>query len=87
MWLFTPPTVTYTGDCDTAIIKGVVAILGQLCSGKSAAEVEDLHVDALFQGLHLEEHLSPNWHVGVFAIGEKMNRQARALAGESPFTA
>ncbi len=82
-----PPTLVYTGDCDTAIIKGVVAILVQLYSGKSAAEVEELDVDALFQGLHLEEHLSPNRHVGVFAIVEKMKRQARALTGESPSTA
>jgi cysteine desulfuration protein SufE len=27
----------------------------------------------------LEEHLSPNRHVGVYAIVEKMKRQARAF--------
>lgn len=77
-----PPKITYSGDCDTAIIKGVVAILVQLFSGKSPTEIEDLDVDELFQGLHLEEHLSPNRHVGVYAIVEKMKHQARTLAGE-----
>jgi cysteine desulfuration protein SufE len=75
-----PPKISYIGDCDTAIIKGVVAILVQLFSGKTPDEIEDLDVDALFEGLHLEEHLSPNRHVGVYAIVEKMKRQARAVA-------
>lgn len=68
----------YSGDCDTAIIKGVVALLVELFSGKTPAQIEDLDVDALFAGLHLEEHLSPNRHVGVYAIVGKMKTQARA---------
>jgi cysteine desulfuration protein SufE len=73
--------LAFTGDCDTAIIKGVVAILVGLLSGKTAAEIEALDVDALFQGLHLEEHLSPNRHVGVYAIVGRMKAQARACVG------
>ncbi|WP_295585330.1 SufE family protein [uncultured Lamprocystis sp.] len=76
----TPPRLHYSGDCDTAIIKGVVAILVTLFSGKTAAEIEETDVDALFEGLHLEEHLSPNRHVGVYAIVEQMRRQARPFA-------
>ena len=71
-------SLIYTGDCDTAIIKGVVALLVSLFSGKTAAEIEALDVDALFDGLHLEEHLSPNRHVGVYAIVGRMKAQARA---------
>jgi len=74
-------TLVFSGDCDTAIIKGVVAILVGLFSGKTAAEIEALDVDALFQGLHLEEHLSPNRHVGVYAIVGRMKAQARACTG------
>lgn len=76
-----PERLGYTGDCDTAIIKGVVALLVEIFSGKSPGEIEDLNVDELFEGLHLEEHLSPNRHVGVYAIVGKMKEQARALAG------
>jgi len=75
-----PPTLSFLGDCDTAIIKGVVAILVRLFSGKTPAEIDALDVDALFQGLHLEEHLSPNRHVGVYAIVEKLKGQARAFS-------
>ena len=72
----TPPRLRFTGDCDTAIIKGVVALLVRLFSGKTPAEIAEIDVDALLAGLHLEEHLSPNRHVGVYAIVEKMRRQA-----------
>ena len=70
----------FEGDCDTAIIKGVVALLVGLFSGKTAAEIEQTDVDALFSGLQLEEHLSPNRHVGVYAIVNKMKRQAASAA-------
>jgi cysteine desulfuration protein SufE len=75
-----PSRLVYTGDCDTAIIKGVVAILVRLLSGKTPAEIEDTDVEALFEGLHLEEHLSPNRHVGVYAIVNKMKGQAQVHA-------
>lgn len=70
----------FEGDCDTAIIKGVVALLVGLLSGKRSAEIEALDVDGLFEGLQLEEHLSPNRHVGVYAIVNKMKAQAAKAA-------
>lgn len=69
----------YHGDCDTSIIKGVLAILIELADNKTAAEIQQLDVDELFERLNLDEHLSPNRHVGVFAIVELMKQQARAL--------
>ena len=75
-----PERLDYAGDCDTAIIKGVVALLVGIFSGRSPGEIEDLDVDALFEGLHLQEHLSPNRHVGIYAIVGKMKAQAQALA-------
>lgn len=75
------PRLRFDGDCDTAIIKGVVALLVGLFSGKTAADIDDTDVDALFEGLRLEEHLSPNRHVGVYAIVNKMKGQAARAAG------
>ena len=72
--------IRFDGDCDTSIIKGVVALLVGLFSGKTAAEIEALDVDALFEGLQLEEHLSPNRHVGVYAIVNKMKAQVAKVA-------
>lgn len=72
--------IVYHGDCDTAVIKGVLALLIQMASGKTVDEVEELDVDEVFERLNLDEHLSPNRHVGVYAIVELMKSQARELA-------
>jgi cysteine desulfuration protein SufE len=71
--------IRYVGDCDTATIKGVVAILVELLSHKTPQEVVNLDVDQLFTGLNLEEHLSPNRHFGIYAIVQMMKAQAERL--------
>jgi len=71
--------IQYHGDCDTSIIKGVLAVLIQLVSGKEPEAIEKLDVDEIFTRLQLDENLSPNRHVGVYAIIELMKQQAREL--------
>ena len=67
----------YYGDCDTSIIKGVLALLVQLVDSRTAEEIQQLDLDEIFEHLHLDEHLSPNRHVGIYAIVELMKQQAR----------
>jgi len=74
-----PSLVRFHGDCDTSIIKGVLAVLIQLSADKTVEEIEQLDVDELFTCLDLAEHLSPNRHIGVYAIVELMKQQARSL--------
>ena len=75
-----PQLINFYGDCDTSIIKGVLAILVRLCSGKTLDAMEQLDVDELFERLQLDEHLSPNRHVGVYAIVALMKQQARDVS-------
>lgn len=72
-------TIYFNGDCDTAIIKGVVALLVQLFSGKTPAAILAMDVDDLFERLQLAENLSPNRHVGVYAIVDVMKGQVEGL--------
>jgi len=74
-----PGHLRYYGDCDTAIIKGVLALLIDLCSGRTAAEIQEIDMDEIFGQLQLGEHLSPNRHVGIYAIVDLMKSQARTL--------
>ncbi len=74
-----PHLIHYRGDCDTAIIKGVVALLVQMMSGRTAQEIREMHIDRLFAGLNLQENLSPTRHVGIFAIVDQMKEQAARL--------
>jgi cysteine desulfuration protein SufE len=71
--------IRYHGDCDTTIIKGVLTLLIQLVDRRRVEEIEQLDVDEFFERLELHEHLSPNRHVGVYAIVELMKKQAREL--------
>jgi len=71
--------IRFHGDCDTSMIKGVLALLIRLVSGKAAEQIDALDLDEVFQRLRLDEHLSPNRHVGVYAIVELMKHQARQL--------
>jgi cysteine desulfuration protein SufE len=72
-------TVAFVGDCDTAIIKGVLALLIELLSGRTAAEIEHTDIDGLFDRLKLAENLSPNRHFGIYAIVNLMKAQAQSL--------
>jgi cysteine desulfuration protein SufE len=71
--------INFTGDCDTTIIKGILAVLIELMSGLTAEEIDALDLEALFDALQLRENLSPSRHFGVYAIVELMKQQAREV--------
>ena len=73
-------SIRFVGDCDTAIIKGVLAVLISLCNERSSAQIQAIDMDEIFRQLQLDEHLSPNRHVGVYAMFELMKKQAGELA-------
>ena len=74
-----PELIQYHGYCDTSIIRGVLAVLIQLVGGRTADAIEQLDVDELFERLNLDEHLSPNRHVGVYGIVALMKQQVNQL--------
>jgi cysteine desulfuration protein SufE len=74
--------VKFHGDCDTSVIKGILALLISLCDGLTAQQIQHLDMDEIFKGLKLDEHLSPNRHVGVYAMFDLMKQKA-AEAGKS----
>jgi cysteine desulfuration protein SufE len=82
-----PGHIDYVGDCDTSIIKGVLALLIGLMSGRTPTEARTLDLDGLFDELKLAEHLSPNRHFGIYAVVEVMKAQAGALEGNQTASA
>ena len=71
--------VGFHADCDTATIKGVLALLVDLMSEKHAEQVLATDLDEIFDRLALDDHLSPNRHFGVYAMVELMKQQVKAL--------
>ena len=67
----------YRADAEGPIIKGLVAMLLMLFQDKTAEEVLVTDADELIDRLGLEEHLSPNRHVGMYAMVDKIKGIAR----------
>jgi cysteine desulfuration protein SufE len=72
--------IKFHGDSDTSVIKGILALLISLCDRLSAQQIQALDMDEIFRGLKLDEHLSPNRHVGVYAIFDLMKQKAAQAA-------
>lgn len=68
--------VHFVGDSDTSVIKGILALLMGLCSGRGAPAIQQIDMDEIFEQLNLDEHLSPNRHVGVYAMFDLMKQKA-----------
>jgi cysteine desulfuration protein SufE len=70
----------YRAECDTAVIRGVIAVLVAVYSGKPPATCQALDADEIFDKLGLFDHLSPTRHVGVYGIVMRMQQAAAAFA-------
>ncbi|WP_407048006.1 SufE family protein [Methyloraptor flagellatus] len=73
-----PPRLSFRGDSDAHIVKGLVAIVIAIFSGRTAEEILALDPEALFASLGLREHLTPQRSNGVNSMVERIRRDARA---------
>jgi len=86
VWLVTdvgdgdPPTIQFQADSDAQIVKGLVAILLALYSGKTAKEILTADIRAIFEKLELAKHLSPNRANGFASMVKRIHELALATA-------
>lgn len=62
--------LTLLADSDAQIVKGLIAVLVAIFGGRTKAEIQALDVDATFEQLGLDQHLSPNRRNGFFSMVE-----------------
>jgi cysteine desulfuration protein SufE len=75
------PVLTFAGDSDAHIVRGLIAILFAIYSGKSAREILGTDAVKLFEGMGLREHLTPQRSNGFRSMVERIRSDARtALA-------
>ena len=72
------PILTFEGDSDAHIVRGLVAILFALYSGKSAREILATDAIALFDRIGLRENLTPQRSNGLRAMVERIRAEANA---------
>lgn len=73
--------LTYTGDSDAHIVRGLIAILFAIFSGKPAADILATDAHAVFAGLGLNDHLTPQRSNGLASMVTRIRADARAAAG------
>lgn len=71
-----PALVRFRADSDSQIVKGLVAILVMLLSGKTPQEILAFDLQGLFEQLELKKHLTPSRANGL----NSMIRRIREIA-------
>lgn len=84
VWLVTEPqadgTILFRGDSDAHIVRGLVAVLLRLFSGRMASDIAAYDIKAAFDRLGLAEALSTQRSNGLASMAARIDRDARALA-------
>ena len=71
------PTYDFRGDSDALIVKGLVALVLMIFSGKSAKQIESLDEKAIFNELGLDSHLSIGRRNGLESMVKKIRTFAK----------
>jgi cysteine desulfuration protein SufE len=72
------PVLSFEGDSDAHIVRGLIAILLALYSGKSAREILAIDALALFDSIGLRENLTPQRSNGLRSMVERIRTEAKA---------
>jgi cysteine desulfuration protein SufE len=70
----------FRGDSDAHIVKGLIAVLLALYSGRTPAEILATDANEVFTRLGLNEHLSPQRSNGFIAMVNRIRHDAAAVA-------
>lgn len=71
--------IYFTGDSDAMIVKGLIAIVLMIYSGKTASEIKAVKVETIFEAMGLQEHLTPSRRNGLLAMTDKISYYAAIL--------
>ena len=72
------PLLSFEGDSDAHIVRGLIAILFALYSGQPAKAILDTDALAVFDRLGLRENLTPQRSNGLRSMIERIRAEARA---------
>jgi cysteine desulfuration protein SufE len=77
------PVLTFAGDSDAHIVRGLIAILFAVYSGKPARDILSTDAVAVFERLGLREHLTPQRSNGFRSMVERIRADANAALAEA----
>lgn len=75
------PVITYRGDSDAHIVRGLVALVLAIYSGQKSSAIRETNALDILKTLGLDQHLSPQRSNGLKAMVQRIKRDAEtALA-------
>lgn len=70
------PIITFQGDSDAHIVRGLIYILLAFYSGKKASEIRNADAEGLFERLGLNENLTPQRSNGLKSMIERIRNES-----------
>lgn len=70
----------FVGDSDAMIVRGLIAVLWLMLSGRAPAEIAGEDIEARLKALGLDQHLSAQRSNGLRAMVARLKDLARAAA-------
>lgn len=77
------PVLTFAGDSDAHIVRGLIAILFRMFSGQTARTILDTDAVAFFQRIGLDDHLTPQRSNGLRSMVNRIRRDAEDALEEA----
>ncbi|MCB1738108.1 MAG: SufE family protein [Gammaproteobacteria bacterium] len=75
-----PRLVHLLAEGEGPIVQGLVALLVMIYQDKTPEEIASIDIDDMFVRLGLDEHLSPNRHIGMYAMVRMIQDIAQRVA-------
>jgi cysteine desulfuration protein SufE len=72
------PVITYKGDSDAHIVRGLVALVLAIYSDKHASQIRSVDALDILKTLGLDQHLSPQRSNGLKAMVQRIRSDAEA---------
>jgi cysteine desulfuration protein SufE len=76
------PRLDFVGDSDALIVKGLIAIVFALLSGRTAREILATDAQAVLNSLGLKEHLTPQRSNGLASMVTRIRSDAQRALGK-----
>ena len=77
------PRLNYLGDSDAHIVRGLIAILLTLYSGRTPQEILSTDATAVFDEFGFRDHLTPQRSNGLRSMVERIRTDARQALAEA----
>lgn len=77
------PVISYIGDSDAHIVRGLVALVLAIYSGQKASVIRQTNALDILKTLGLDQHLSPQRSNGLKSMVQRIKRDADAALGQT----